>query len=59
MKKKYISPTVEVLNLQVENIIALSLPQSEGESFGGSDALSHRTSGGSSEDWSDGASDEE
>lgn len=50
MKKSYIAPTVEIVELKVEGVIALSVPVGDGE-IGAGDSYSQK-GGWSSEDWS-------
>lgn len=58
MKKVYIAPSVEVLNLQVENLIASSpLDVYDNETAKGGSALSNKK-GWNSEDWSTPADEE-
>lgn len=53
MKKQYVSPTSEVIALNIEgSILAASLDVREDITVGGSDVLSNRKNGWDSSQWS-------
>ncbi|MDO4930161.1 MAG: hypothetical protein Q4E59_03400 [Bacteroidales bacterium] len=57
MKKKYISPTSETINLIAEQMLALSVVT--GETVDPNTSWSNKKSGWNSDDWSTSAADEE